>query len=664
MNRRLAGAICAALFLSASAAVADGDACEAFQGSTVEGLCADLVSSQSATGPLQDDAIADTRYKWKTPDEELPPPPAALCASGRGDFVSGADLSALLEALVATPAVEKLSLSGFKILGWLDAPESVPYSLEISKSVFCGPIDLSSSKFNGHLHLKENLVLAGPDDPREGVIFADGISVSDSFELQFSRFGALIVRRATIGQTLGITEATFGHLSLARTQVNLLALARSKQSESIAGRAKAWFEEQAGEGRYYNGYPTAFFASNAEMWDVVVADELYGDKFIAEGAVSAHRLKAGTVRFHFANLRAADFRELNSNKVEFKGTILGQTSHRDNCDINVARRYHTDFVSFSSASVATDFEFVSRKNDDDVTVRTSVTGPLCLRNMLVNGALDLSGLTASKLDLTETVVGRSIILSHPAHGRTKFTGKDAEASLSRLQTESIIFDTQNRLPPTLQMPYATIEKTPFLRNSGRSVSLADGVSGLLSGVEDKTSKIVALDVFINTLSANGQGGDSGALEFQKLQTQTDLLPFGAARITGEIAEVLGGYGLRPARTIFFALLLAICGAATVFQSVEGRWFLFRQVLANPRFRSRKNRANQMGPLRFWLWVDALVLSFDRLIPLVTIADAHKKLRFAQQPWVRAYFSLHALLGLLLAATVITVIGQTIGLRAL
>jgi hypothetical protein len=180
---------------------------------------------------------------------------------------------------------------------------------------------------------------------------------------------------------------------------------------------------------------------------------------------------------------------------------------------------------------------------------------------------------------------------------------------------------------------------------------------------DNDAKVAALRVFADTFVVNGPSESAKALEFERLRIQTDTLSWGAVRASRELAERLGGYGLRPERTLLVAAMLTLLGALVAFMSIEGRWFLFRQVLANPRLRRRRSRASRMNALRFWLCVDAISLSFDRLIPLITFSEAHKKLRFKQQPWVRAYFSLHVLFGLLLAATVVTLIGQSIGLRA-
>ena len=663
MIGRLAGAVCAALLLPAPVAKAGGDLCDAFQGSSVGELCTDLVSSQTATGPLSADTFADTLYDPANPDDTIPPPPAALCASGRGDGISGADLSALLKALTGTYAGQKLSLSGFTILGEVTAPARVPYSLEISNSVFCGPIDLRASEFDGYLHLKKNLVLAGPDDPREGVIFADGISVSDSFELQGSRFGALIVRRALVGQALGITEAGFGHLTLARTRVNVLALARSKQSNEIAGRAKTWFEEQAGQEAFYNGYPKAFFVSNAEMWDAVIADLLYGDEFFTEGALSAYRLEADSIRFYLADLRAADFRELKANTVELKGVHLGQDTNRANCSFDTARRFQTDFVSFSGSTIERYFEILPREEKGEFR-RTQANGHLCLNNMRVADSLDISGLDADVLDLSESRVGLITRLENDVHDRTAFTSKNSRADFTRFQSGYLTIGAESRLPARTSFSGASIGFLEVLGEDSTSHDVVSCVLAFLSNVETVEAKVLALRVFADTFATNGLSTNAAALEFERLSAQTDAIPLGFAWAGRNLAELLGGYGLKPGRTLIAAGILATLGAALAIQSVEGRWFLFRQILANPRFRHRQDRETQMVALRFWLWGDALVLSFDRLIPLVTIADAHKKLRFAQQPWVRTYFSLHALLGLLLAATVVTVIGQTIGLRAL
>ena len=68
-------------------------------------------------------------------------------------------------------------------------------------------------------------------------------------------------------------------------------------------------------------------------------------------------------------------------------------------------------------------------------------------------------------------------------------------------------------------------------------------------------------------------------------------------------------------------------------------------------------------VRLWPWLifATLVLSLDRLIPLVSISAPHKKLTFRRQRWVRVYFVFHSLLGFLLAGTVVATVSKSVGL---
>jgi len=662
----------AALFGAAHAPAAASN-CDALPSTAAHQLCADILDDGSAAGAQNQAALTAALVPQDKIRDPIAEVDASLCAEPSTTGIAGEDLTALLGHLArkdVTVPQNAVSLSNLTVVGAFRAPPQIPYNLSISDSVFCGNIHLASSVFSGDVFLKRNLVLAGSGETREGLIYASGVRVANDLELQHSRFGGLIASGIRVGGTLGVTDAAFGHASFADGQMQILALAQSRQSSDIYARTRSWIDEKydSSKGEDIEDYPNDFFANNVELWRAVIGKEFYGDALYLDGAISALGLTVDLLRFHFATLPAADFRDLIAQNVELKATTLGATSNRDTCSVDVALRYATDFVSFSGANISETFEVISKENETGRHLSTA-TGRLCLNNMRVEDTVDVSGLRAEILDLSETQTGAKLALASDSHGDTSFSGALRILDLTGLATPRLTVSQETKLPSDTRLSAVSLGTLNFHDTGDQTAGLVPRIGSLVKGIEIDVQKSVALRVFAETLRGDGLATEASALDFERAKAQTDALGWTARRVLREIAERLGGYGLLPSRTLWVAVIAVASGAIVAMQSLEGRHFLVHQIKPRARqvfFVRRQNKAQRRWKsfLIAWIWFDALVLSLDRLIPLVTISEAHKKLSFRHQPWVRAYFALHALMGLLLAATVITVIGQSIGLRAM
>ncbi|MFL4468963.1 hypothetical protein ACERZ8_03420 [Tateyamaria armeniaca] len=646
--------------------------CEELSSPAAQWLCIDILADGSATGTQDNAALAAALVPQEHIGTAIAEVPRGLCPAKPTGGILGVDLTALLDHLaredVNVPQ-DAVSLSGLTVVGAFNAPPRFPYSLTISGSVFCGNMGLRNSVFGGNLFLTSNLVLAGSGETREGLILAQGLHVANDLELQFSRFGGLIASGIRVGGTVGVTEAVFGHASFADGEMQVLALARSRQSSDIYNRTRSWIDEKydLSSNEPIEGYPNVFFANNVELWRAVIASELYGDALRVDGAISALGLEVDLLRFHSASLPAADFRDLIARNVEVKASNLGAASNRDTCSIDVAFRYVTDFVSFAGANIGESIE-VNSIEVAKVRHPSIATGRLCLNNMRVTDTVDVSGLSATILDLSETHAGVKLALASDIHGDTTFPNTNQILDLTGFATPRLTVSQTTKLPSDTRLSAVSVGSLDFHDAGDQTSRLVTRIGFLVDSIGIDDQKSVALRVFAETLRSNGLVTEASALEFERAKTQTDALGWSARRVLREIAERLGGYGLMPNRTLWVALVAVLFGAVVARLSLEGRYFLYRQIVPRLRQVSLAQRRDKIRrkwkrELIAWIWFDAVVFSFDRLIPLVTINDAHKKLRFRHQAWVRAYFVIHALLGLLLAATVITVIGNSIGLRA-
>ncbi len=411
-------------------------------------------------------------------------------------------------------------------------------------------------------------------------------------------------------------------------------------------------------------YPLRFFASNIDLWDLTLENLFYSDRLIVDGALAALNAKIPTVRLRRAVLPAVDFRRLVADRVELFGAKLGKSNNRENCEIDRAFRYDVDFVSFQGADISGELLLHPQPSadEDDQEQPVESRGRICLNELRAGGDLDLSAVSAQQIDLRRTTVGATLSLASESYEAAKFTSCDSLLDMRGMQIREISISSAQVWPARLRIALSSIDGYVFSDDPDANMGDANSLERLIKLIETiarPEERTLAYKVFETTLRNAGQSFASSKLSFLHEFWLTRSMDWGFRRLTRYVPEILGGYGTEAVRTVIAAAIATLIGAAFAWISTEGRWFLVRQALSHRALRRQSPRFRMW--LCVWLIFDALVLSLDRLIPLISISRPHKDLVFRKQRWVRAYFALHAVLGILLAGTTVAAISKAIGL---
>ena len=560
--------------------------------------------------------------------------------------------------------------SNLRVNGPFNAPSAIiTYKLVFDHVVFCGPVNFSNSAMAGILKFTRSIFVAGPGETAEGIFRADGLKSTAEIMIDHSRAGGIILGGAQISR-IGITESAFGHVSAFDVTADDLAFHNSRQFQSIFIRTRKWLGLlAAADANQYaaimDAYPLDFFASNIDLWGLKLGNLFYSDRLIVDGALTALDAEIPTVRLHAAVLPAVDFRRLDADRVELFGAALGQSGNRRDCEIDRAFRYDVDFVSFQGADVSGEFLLHPQplNNEDTDERQAAVTrGLVCLNELRVGGDFDLSAVSAEQIDLRRTTVDATLSLASEIYGTATFLSSDSFLDMRGMQIKEISMSSSLVMPVRVRMAQSSIRGYVFIddpnANLGDANSLANLIA-LIKTIANVEERILAYQVFETTLRDAGQSIASSSLYFLREYSLTRSMEWGFRRLTRHIAEILGGYGTKPGRTVVVAAIATLIGAAFAWRSTEGWWFLMRQALSHRALRRRSQNCRMW--LRLWLIFDALVLSLDRLIPLVSISRPHKDLVFRKQRGIRAYFVLHAILGFMLAGATVATIARSIGL---
>ena len=597
-----------------------------------------------------------------------------LCKIGTDGLQGEAITTFLLTLAERKPSQQpqELKFSNLRVNGPFNVPPAIiTHKLLFDHVVFCGPVNFSNAIIAGDLQFTKSVFVAGSGEVAEGIFRADGLNGAVEISITESRAGGIILRGAQVSM-IGITESVFGHVSASSVKAERLAFHNSRQFRSIHKRTRAWLNllDEKQYAAILGPYPLKFFASNIDLFDLRLEGLFYSDRLVVDGALTAFDAKIPTVRLRTAVIPSVDFRHLNADRVELFGATLGKSDNRRNCEVDRAFRYNVDFVSFQDADISGDLLLSPQPLYDENTgapltcaAQAAVArGLVCLNDMHVAGDLDLSALIAEQIDLRRTTVGATLSLASETYETAKFSPSGSFLDMRGMQIEEVSMSSALVLPSGLRMARSSIGGYVFKENPDANLGDANSLELLTTLIEriiDKNERALAFQVFETTFRNAGQSFASSRLSFLHEFWLTRSMDWSFRRLTRYVPEMLGGYGTEPVRTVIAAAIATLIGAAFAFRSTEGRWFLMRQALSHRALRRQSPRS------RMWLWLwlifDALVLSLDRLIPLVSISRPHKDLVFRKQGWVRAYFVLHAIVGILLAGTTIATISKAIGL---
>ena len=570
---------------------------------------------------------------------------------------------------------KEIIFSNLRVNGRFNAPSAtIAHKVQFDHVIFCGHVDFSNATMSGILEFTNSIFVAESGEVAEGIFRADGFKSTANILIRKSRLGGIILRSAQVSW-IGITESAFGHVSASGVTAQRLAFNNSRQYQLIFDRTKEWLKRMhdANRKRYIKvmgAYPPEFFASNIDLTDLKLGGLFYSDRLVVDGALTAVDAEISTVRLRTAVLPALDFRRLDADRVELFGAVLGSSNNRKSCEIDRAFRYNVDFVSFQGADIGGDFLLSPQPLYNESTgapltcaPQAAVTrGLVCLNEMHVAGDLDLSAASADQIDLRRTTVGATLSLASETYETAKFSPSDSFLDMRGMQIGKIFMSSALVLPSRLRMARSSVGGYVFKEDPDANLGDTNSLELLTTSIEriiDKKERALAFQVFETTFRNADQSFAASRVSFLHEFWLTRSMDWGFRRLTRYVPEILGGYGTEPVRTVIAAAIATLIGAAFAFRSTEGRRFLMRQALSHRALRRQSPR------FRIWLCMllifDALVLSLDRLIPLVSISQPHKDLIFRKQAWVRAYFVLHSILGILLAGTTVATISKAIGL---
>ena len=528
-------------------------------------------------------------------------------------------------------------------------------------------MDFSNAEMTKDLQFNESIFVAGSGEVAEGIFRANDLNSAADILIKDSRAGGVILRDAQASH-ISITESAFGHISASGVTAERLTFHNSRQYKSVFTRTQTWLKQllKDDDNRYaavMGTYPLPFFASNIDLWHLRLGNLFYSDRLVVDGALTAVDAQIATVRLRMAVLPAVDFRRLVADRVELFGATLGQSSNRTDCEIDRAFRYDVDFVSFQGADIEGELLLHPQPSVDKggPEQQAEIRGRICLNELRVGGDLDLSAVSAEQIDLRRTTVGATLSLASKA-GTATFSRSDSFLDMRGMKIMELSVSGALVVPARMRMAQSSVGAYVFTDDPDANLGDANSLSLLIALIETIASveeRTLAYQVFETTLRNAGQSVASSDLSFLREYWLTRSLDWGFRRLTRYVPEILGGYGTKPARTVIAAAIVILLGAAIAWRSTEGRWFLMRQVLSHRGLRRQSSCFRRW--LTVWLIFDTLVLSLDRLIPLVSISRPHKDLVFRKQRWVRAYFVLHAILGFFLAGTTVAAISKAIGL---
>ena len=644
----------------------------------LQAVCELGYSGGEITGEIADKGLSAAlafphRPRHVDPMGDLPALSPDLCQIDAEGLQGEAVTAFLLQLAELEPSQqpEELRFSNLRVNGPFKAPSAtITHKLLFDHVVFCGPVDFSNTAMTGTLRFTKSVFVAGPGEFAEGVFRADGLNSTAAILFDHSRAGGIIFNGAQISSRIGITESAFGHVSASDMVAENLAFHNSRQYHSVFTRTQAWleklFKEDANKyAEVMGAYPLLFFASNIDLWNLKLGNLFYSDRLVVDGALAALDAEIPTVRLRTAVLPAVDFRRLNADRVELFGAALGKSGNRNDCEIDRAFRYDVDFVSFQGADISGAFLLHPQPpNDEDTdSPQAAVTrGLICLNELRVGGDLDLSAVSAEQIDLRRTTVGATLLLASETYGTATFSPSNSFLDMRGILIREISMSSALVMPARLRMAQSGVGGYVFSDDPDANLGDANSLARLTTLIETIASveeRTLAYQVFEATLRDAGEFIASSELAFLREYWLTRSLDWSFRRLIRYVPEILGGYGIKPVRTVIAAAIVILLGAAIAWRSTEGRWFLMRQALSHRGLRRQSSCFRRW--LTVWLIFDTLVLSLDRLIPLVSISRPHKDLVFRKQRWVRAYFVLHAILGFLLAGTTVEAIAKSIGL---
>ena len=537
----------------------------------------------------------------------------------------------------------RLMFKDMRLEGDLMLPDGLDFEIAFENVSMCGKVELRGL-FTRSVSFK-NVVVTEYSAP--GLFSASGAEFEKSVSLKGLVAGSIDLDKVKAADKIELTLARFGHLKLSRAKSPDLLMSSAAQLNDIHERYSTTQPQRNAKEHSLGAV--------IELTSAKISSLVYADWVRVEGGISAQWLETADLRFQIAKIAHADFRNIRADEVKFGGSTLGRKNAKTLplCGLGSVLISDPLILSFEDARISGDFLLKTRVLPNGERTKTFAHQRLCLNGMIVGGKLELAGLNAQHLDMAGVRAGHVLQLASLDRGPVVWKdAKTAQLNLSHAYIKRISVSEKLAAPGTLTLTGATIGSIENASDPGAQFQSHNVLATMIASLSDPSARIPGYHILETTLTALGNIDGARDMAFERLRSQTDTLCWTCSvwsfsrKLLAKTSENLGGYGLKPERTMICALVVVIVGALIAGLSATGRALV----------EVRLERPVGRGRLAFEL----LLLSFDRLIPLVSLDKLYSEWVFSDFI-LRSYFVLHALMGLMLAGSVVTFVSRSFGL---
>ena len=598
-----------------------------------------------------------------TRQNEANGPAQNFCAPDAGaSSFPGPALARTLKALASLPSDErpaKVAITRALVHGKVDLSGALlPFELEITDSIFCGPVIINGTQFSRDVSITDSIVLMGRDDQRYGVISGQAVRVAGNLRLNKIRAALVSLPRARVNGLIGIADSHLGMVSLNEGHAHRLVLrgthVDSNPIRHISDLMKMKREDQQQHPDYdplmsaVAEYP--FLYNMVDLVDARIVGEFYADDLVTDGPIAGQHAEIGNLRLRQATVHAMDFRSARVGRdVDLRGIEVKLSNVSPGCVFDLVYKWKGNFVAFTHARIGGSVILRHNRlpnNDTDALAARACIPEICLNEMDVFNDIDLSGLNADRLNLSGTDVGGAVELADEFNHAKIQNALD----LSQVVSRWLRLADDQMLPSDTTFAGATFGRLDVIEGD-----LAENLIAVLKPLSDTTETTASYSSIAATLT---QMEETAAAARVRIAREDRLTAQASPLIKAwrRVQFILGGYGYAPMNTLLSALTATVVGAFFALLSTHVRIFL-------GSLQRKDSPSTLIGYITkvVWMFFDALVFSFDRLIPLVSINGQHKDISFEGEPWIRAYFVAHTIFGYLLAAAVLKMVSQAIGI---
>lgn len=584
--------------------------------------------------------------------------PTTIDGTELGNFLKV--LSTLSDAIRPT----EVALSSFRVMGSFSVPVGVlTLSIRFEHVIFCGHVNFRGVEFKKHVGIQKALILSAPNGSLEGIFNATRATFGSDVLIEDSRIGAVVIPRASVAGVLSVSGSQLGFFTMRESRAERFTTLKTVQSKAIFKRAKRALA--AGDDDALYPFPNAILDSYFDMLDTRIEGEVYGDELRTDGPIASQSARFRNLRFRRADIFAADFRGIVVEQdIDLAGATIGRVGGTRvvECDFQKSWHQSIDYVSFRGARVGRNILFVDdERNNGEKPIPSTSFRMVCLNEMEVGGRVDLRGFTGSRLDLGRSEVGKGVILANEERSIWQPEDNVAELRLEQSVLGGLYLANITPFPEQTWLSGAVISRIGMTvfddkgsRRGALAVEAAEHISGFLNRMPAHLAQRESYRTFQNAFREAGEWEAVVTLRLAEEKRVTEDAE-GLRWLARKVAYMLGGHGLAPEHTALFALIVVVVGTCVFRFSKAGKSFLY------PKDPAGWNARRRVG-VTAWKFFDAVIFSIDRLIPIVEINKLHREVVFESERWVRTYFVVHAVLGWLLAAAVLGVAAESLGLQ--